>query len=103
MERKIPFNGRVIEVESVANVVDDLDSLEFRDAESSSPLISVFEYDENPGRLWVSVDGEVEVEMLKVSLDYATRYFQRPSPTGQCSNIGPVQTYGPGDSAESRH
>lgn len=77
VDRHITYNDRKIDVVSVANTADELDSLEFHPHGTSGEIFSIFEYDDRPGMLYVAIEGEVELDLLQVAIEYAKEFFKQ--------------------------
>lgn len=74
----IEFGGRAFDVTSVANVRDDEECFEFTSTGPGgypAPNVAIARKDHAPSTLYVSVDGEIEVDVLEEIISYAEDGF----------------------------
>ncbi|MFC8047466.1 hypothetical protein [Nocardia sp. NPDC057353] len=65
--------GKSAMVSSIANVVDDCDTLEY--ALEDAALVSISAYETSPHTLMVAIEGEIEIHLLEVIVGEARSFF----------------------------
>jgi hypothetical protein len=75
--RVLMFNGRQIKITAFTDIVGECETLEFRTIrpEGREIEIAISRPDDEPGRLYLSVNGEVDVDYAAWAIEYARQNF----------------------------
>lgn len=79
MSRIARFNDADIDVTSFTDIASERETLEFRTVRADRGDIEIFisQPDDQPDRLYLSVNGEVDTEYAAWAIEYARHWFKR--------------------------
>ncbi|MBG0825833.1 hypothetical protein HS048_34690 [Planomonospora sp. ID91781] len=68
---------RQISITAISNIVDDCETVEFASVDDLEPtiLFSISQPDNEPNRLLLSVDNEVDIDIAQWGIEYAKDYL----------------------------
>lgn len=76
MSKVVKFKDREIQVEAFTDIVGECETLEFREAGAYALDIAVTQRDDEPERLYVSINGEADIDYVAFAIAHAKKHFE---------------------------